>query len=426
MPAATWPQGFQTQDANKLLDYATVDPTSWTDLISNTGTAATYGFETINGIPVLRVTVPATNTKWECGLASGLSLAPGWDGEFGALVYFPEAKQNTNIVPYIGSAGWTDFTQLVVSGTTHVDPGWRFCRTRETASGRPGHPVVTGTVTQANVVRGKIRINRTVSDAEETVYIAFGGFAAKERPTLLFGVDDGIASVYDWLLPELVARNIPCSYGIHSDLVDTGGYVTSAQVQDIYNHSSGLFHVYSHSTGNDNSSSLGINEYAFRVGKCAQFLRDLGCVDPDPMFYHPLVQGVHNQGLSKLLMDLGCRVCRTAGGSWGDYLKYIYSPYTLNGSGFETMQIPTIMNLNSSLSLADATAEIDDLVRLRRTGFMYGHGFVTSGPGATSWLRSDMTTLLDYIVRLRNLGMLDTVSVLDWYTGRTQPALIAA
>ena len=419
---AAWPQGYLVAAENKLMDYGTVAPATWSDSIANTGPAATNVLTTLNGVPVLKVTLPVGNTSWGCGVSSGLSLGASWDGEIGVLCYFPEAAQNTEIRIQIANSGFTEYASKAWAGSLHTDAGWRWLWQRQTAAGVPGQPDVVGTINASTVARGKIRIIRTDSSKEEVVYVAYMGFAPRTRPVIMLSVDDGIDSAYDWLMPELVARELPCDYGLHSDLLNQGGCMTSRDVDALVNHSSGLFGVYSHTTSNNSVAALGVSEYVARFLQCADVLRGLGA--PDPTFYHPYVQGVTAVGLSQQLRALGCKVARTAGGSRGDYLKYIHPTTLLNGTGLETMELPTILNLNSSLTLADAKTEVDDLIRLRRTGAIYGHGFVTASPNAQTWLQSDMTSLLNYIALKRDLGLVDVVSVKDWYRGLTQPALV--
>ena len=79
----------------------------------------------------------------------------------------------------------------------------------------------------------------------------------------------------------------------------------------------------------------------------------------------------------------------------------------------------------AGLSLANATTNINNLLKYGGTYVAMFHVIVPSGATGSETNEADFTGFIDLLAKLRAQGTLDVKKVSDWYTGLTQPALVA-
>lgn len=154
------------------------------------------------------------------------------------LVYIPPATaaMNLSMTVYIADAGFTNWFQVSIPANRH---GWQtICPTQSTASktSQLKWAVGGGTPTfgTTNFAKARLRLDYTAGLAPVfEVYTIMEEGGIYPAP-IVISPDDGLASQYTLLLPLLEKYNLKASFAIIGDLLNTGGYMTDAQVQDLF------------------------------------------------------------------------------------------------------------------------------------------------------------------------------------------------
>lgn len=421
MAAAAWPLNYADQPGQTCIDFGAtgaVNETTWT---GGTGTTEISTEITRDGSPTLKVVMPAACTRVDIGVTSGkLFTLTTFDENFAIDFYLSGYNAISNAQAYLGDSSYTTVDLVTLSLSNETWNGWHTAKWYNTAPNE-SNSSKTGTIALPNIVRAKLRINKSAG-AAVTLYVGVARTWPRSRPKIVWGADDATSDHYTYLKDAAITAGIPWALGISSSLLNTGGFMTSAQVASMDGDDSGLFRCYSHSTDNNSYASLGASAY-FENWKTS---RDVvsGLTGRDAALYHPWVQGSTGQDIRDLLAGAGCKVARLAAYIQGQTLKSAFLQF-----GFQSdklLQVPIGLSLESTISLATAKAVIDSTCKFGGTLFVMAHVFSAGAPTGLEWQQSDATALMAYAKAKQAQGLVDNVSVEDWYLGLTQPALVAA
>lgn len=154
------------------------------------------------------------------------------------LVYIPPATAalNLSMTVYIADAGFTSWFQVSIPANRH---GWQtICPTQSTASKTSQLKWAVGGGTPAfgstNFAKARLRLDYTAGMAPVFDVFAITDEGGIYPAPIVISPDDGLASQYTLLLPMLEKYGLKASFGIIGDLLNTGGYMTDAQVQDLF------------------------------------------------------------------------------------------------------------------------------------------------------------------------------------------------
>lgn len=413
--------------------------TPWTEQ-TQTGSGATFQVDsavTINGRSTIRVDFPANYNGGAGGTVNlGTLLATAdipynWDRDDMAVAIrtsvTPVASHFQNV--FLGDATYTNYylcSTPVYSSitTTHLPRAneWIYFKMRNGVVSGDDFAVGAGSPSTwlssaiggatAPKMRARVRLGVAAGNAATSIWVGFFGKLPKRRPTLVMCFDDGYSSWYTLLRNTFKHFNLPVSLGIASALANTGGFMTSAQIQQMATDPRGLFDFVNHSTTNDPYSTLGAAAYYANVETCKEFLRSIGIAGDGPL-HHPYVQNSWGNDLVDLLIAGGYKSARA--GAAGTSYAIEHKDQAIPFEDKQRWRLPTFANLNNSLSLAQAKAAIDDLILRSSFGMMTGHDFGSSAAGAQYWNESDLFQLLGYIKSKQDDGTLDVTTWSNWY-----------
>ncbi len=203
--------------------------TSATNWVLNMGATLAAG-TTPDGVAALKgVSASGGNLRINYAPAGGVNLLTAKGIEVDVYCESPTLNDPPDgVVLAILLANDSGFANYFASGNMFIRPGWnkiRLGRRDFTASGSP---------TWATDV-AVIRFNFAFEASQVlTMYIknlSTPGFA---RPQIPIVFDDGYESVYTVAFPYMAARGLVGTVGVISSKVGTSGFMTEAQLQELY------------------------------------------------------------------------------------------------------------------------------------------------------------------------------------------------
>ena len=226
----------------------------------------------------------------------------------------------------------------------------------------------------------------------------------RSRPTVIFQFDDGDETSYTEGFAYTNAAGIPLTHMLSHTLIGGSGYVTVQQALEMV-------------AAGDEIGVHGSGTNAWQVSPSqivtdAAAIRDLLGVEARHGAYpngaYGRLEGTY-QAVQAKCAEANLLSCRTVEKAL--LCPGAFSPYTL----------PVGVNLSSSVSLAQAKTAIDRAVKLGLTIIVTGHILEVSA-GADTWAIADWQALIDYVVTLRDKGLVDTKNISEWWRGDTRPA----
>ncbi len=238
----------------------------------------------------------------------------------------------------------------------------------------------------------RFRIDGNATDIRD--WALDGIIVGKSKAKILITLDDGFDSAYTIGHVEARKRNIPLTHYIIASQLDQSGYMTTIQVQTLITDGDYI--------GLHGANSWGDNPDRIASDKTALLATGLS----------DCKHGAYPGG------DVG----------WGEDWQITHAAMTAAGvltgrmTSGGTVQLPRYSNLlgllsyplNNTMSLNEAKAVIDLAIDSGGTVIFYGHKFDSTADSVT-WVTSDFQDLLDYIDSKRSSGLIDVVTIDDWY-----------
>ena len=364
-----------------------------------TDTTVTYG-----GQPTTRVFVPgALATIVELGVISATSTIPYLStgnpvgGQFGVLLRTDRPTRFTGGSFYVGDATYSNFGVSVFE-TFALSDNWTLLITRPTWT-------PTGSPTYSGLRRTKLRLTVTAGD-DANVWVAGYWAFQRHRAAFVLTCDDGYDEFYSYLWPACVSRGVPVSMSISSGLVNTAGFVTTAQCREMQADPSGLVELVNHARTNNSYAGIGLAAYLSDVLECRQFLTQ-ECGATRGASQHVYVQGQFDAALQQALIDNGFHCAREVGASnraW-NRANMFFNPRA-------RFALPASCNLEASQPLATVRGFIDNAIATGGLFVAMGHRF-EGAAGVLTYSISDMNALLDFVVLRARQGLIDLLRMSD-------------
>lgn len=302
--------------------------------------------------------------------------------------------------------GATDLYSLVF---TCQKPGWNIISRPISAFATSGSP------SWATIRQVRVRVDSNVGAIRS---MWFGGIWAnkRSRSKVVLTFDDGYDDCTD-VLNICAASEIPVGFGIIPSLIDapSGSYLTTAELETLA--ASPYSDIYVHDEPQWGEEILKTQGYAALVSRIKELRRYVGQYDSRGSKYGIYPTGEYGNLSPDLwrqvlpaLREAGILSCRMTVPTTVE-IPIIGDQYIGYG---DPLLIPSFVALNDTISLATAIAKIDVLVMNGGSAFLYGHKLDAVADSVT-WVTSDFQSLINYIVRMRDLGFLDVMQYADWF-----------
>lgn len=432
-----------------------------------------------DGNQVVRIDFTDASTGGYFGLngaAKLLQMPPDWNGEFCAVVNFPNAIPNpvvdpsyadnieqTQVCPitsmnlYLKNSADTYSNALLRAAVTYNNwaySGWRAMRWRVNAtqnvtdsmSAARGGTVV-GTTYPIGPGLGQppsffnnaqIRFIKTAGAGTAcSVYVALMGVPARARPQLLLTFDGGYIGQYtNFHLANMARANrpgyspVPYVIGIQKDLIASGAvtHMSVAQMQEIDASGYGTICVYSKLAGGGNKGAqyvgtpfestsvgqLGVARWLQYYDEAAAWLTSLGI--RTPTLFHPYPEGDNTDELMRQLILRGVKLARTAnkGGFRTNYTAEV-------GEGRQLLLLDSTNAITPAETVAGQLAILDEEIANGGNAVTLCHQVTADGDTSAGWEVGKWMSFLDGVQDRVKQGKLDVPSVAGFANGMTNP-----
>lgn len=268
-------------------------------------------------------------------------------------------------------------------------------------------------LTAGNRVQSKLQWTAPGVGFDTYLWIGCVGVLPPIKPCVVITLDDGLSSVYSFARPILKNYNLPVSLGIIKNNVGTGGYMTAAQIMELWSDPSGLFDIVNHSATHQNYSTAGAAAMYQEYTTCRSYLQGLGITDDGPN-HVPYTNNEYGTDLIDLLVADEQFLSARQGLSTNPYERK--SQMMASGDKYR-WQIPHVANLQTGTTEANVETQIAAAVTAGGDAFLQGHGFATAA--ATSvWSEASFAQLCKYLYDGRAAGTFDVKTWSQWFRDR--------
>jgi len=391
--------------------------TPWNDQAGSGLTLSVDTAVTFNGLPTLRLDIPALSSgTYRVGTTTATLIPPyNWDGTQLAV-----AVRSSNMTAvdgvasvFLGDSTFTNYYSFTgqrnaanVPQANWVAGDWIIAR--GTTSTPTGSPTFTGAK--------RLRINFTVTSVATAtqLWIGFVGIAAPKKSTVILSIDDGYASCYSFVADVARYYKIPVSFGIDRAYVGSANYMTAAQIQELHADRSNLFEFVTHGFNNTNLTAAGsASAYVQQQVDTRNYLRSLGILGDGPN-HHPWVQSLYSNDAQSQLKAAGflsARMGATSPLSMHDALM-------TTGDEKRVYQLCNCCTLTTGLSLAQAQTAIDTACDTENYGVTHvnAHDFAAAdAANPPTWSYDKFVDLMGWLDKKRTDGECDIKTWGQWY-----------
>lgn len=238
------------------------------------------------------------------------------------------------------------------------------------------------------------------STNREVIVDSVGRYRA--RPTVIFQFDDGRDSAYTEGFAYAHAAGIPLTHQLIASRLDQSTFVTTAQAREMM--------AAGDEIGSHGDRESGTDSWGDVPQNIVTDTEAIEAVMGVKMRTGAYPQGNYGEGAAQTFetvfekcAEAGLESCRTTQTS-GMYSGF-QSPYTLCYGA----------NMGSGTSLAQAKAAIDRAVKYGGACIIAGHKLAATAADTITWAIADWQALIDYVVLLRQQGLIRTMTTSQWH-----------
>ena len=233
-----------------------------------------------------------------------------------------------------------------------------------------------------------------------------------KKPTIIWTIDDGYKSWYNFIAPLFKHYDMPVSMAIDSGLVGQANYLTAAQIKELYDDPSRLFDFVNHGVNNQSYVSLGAAPYFQTLENTKAFLQGIGIKGDGPL-HHPYVQSVWGNDLVDLMAAGGYLSARASA-----YQKTHGKDQLIVGDKLR-WHLNIATTLTNTKTLAQANADIDTVIADAGFGMINAHDFGLTADSTYKWSYADTQQFVGRLAALRDAGTIEIPSWTKWYADLT-------
>jgi peptidoglycan/xylan/chitin deacetylase (PgdA/CDA1 family) len=390
-------QNFQTAAPVVATDLGTIAGTTIA------GTGATYVTDP------LKIDGVATG-KFTLGSASPGSVMRtdgliGSDGQVCLSVYIPDYSKVTQISIKIGDAGFAN--SFVYSYSVSANTNNQYNGVHRIYADKSKFTVLGGSPVWGTTAFSRVMAEVSgVTDGTCVVYIGQLMKSGLSQANIIWTWDDGYYEMFSNVFQYTKGKNFPMtSYVIGGSLYTADSdKLTIAQMQEMYDAG---WDIANHAFNHTDQGVLGDTAYVSDKEKMANWLAARGFTRRGMNFHHAYVGGVYAATTAALMDQAGFMTCRTIAASR-------HMP-TWAGVG-NRMVVDGGLQLNNTLTLAQAKAKVDAAIQNGGTLIIVGHR-VQATAGSIHWATTDFQSLVDYIAAYRDAGQCNIKAMSEWFAG---------
>lgn len=248
----------------------------------------------------------------------------------------------------------------------------------------------------------RIRVSVTVVGGNQgVVWVDSVTIRKYTKPKIIFTFDDGASSVYTEAYPYLQDKGINGTSYINSSTINTGGFQTTAQLVEMYNAG---WDISNHTQDGTDLTTLTQEQMESTIQTCSEFIARNGMTRRNCHLHVAYPGGNYNSTTIDAMRATGMVTGRTV--REGVESVPLDDNYTIG-----------IRQIVNTTTLAAAKSYVTQAIGSGGTLVLLFHK-VVAVPGTTlEWSIADFQALVDYINVLRVGGVLDTMTMTEWYDG---------
>lgn len=393
---------------------------AWDD---RAGTGATFELDptvTFDGAPSIKITIPAGQTTARIGTLLDTAIFPrNWDLSGAVLaVRCSKVSATTGANLFIGDssgfgANYLSWGQAPASYAQSTRDGdWLVYHIDKATTGGIAW---TQNGAYVNQVARRIRVSLGLSGAQgEAVSFWVGCFGVKPtrpKPTLILTYDDARAAIYNHVWPLMRAFRVPMSLAVISSAIGTAGYLTEAQLLEMYRDTSGLFECVTHSSQHIDVNTRGDAGYVQDVIAVRDWLIARGITGPG-INHHAWVTSVWTNGAIDGLKAAGFLSARAAGQA---FPHRVFSDQCIRAGDKTRWLLNCLTTLGNTKNAAGMIAEVDAWRTAGGFAMLNGHDFAATSSDAYTMAYSEHAQLIEYIAQLRDAGSIELMTWSEWF-----------
>ncbi len=348
----------------------------------------------------IKVTITATggatahNTDWTISRA----FYPG-SPLFGVWVYFPDTTTiSSGCSILITSDNFANYFTVSMAGIQAIRNGWNFFAAHRNDFTAIGAPSWATTMT-------RFRLQCAADSGKTAVYYVDQNYANfYSRPQVVFTFDDNERTIFEDAAPILESK------GWRGTLFSQGQRINAVQFGTLAQHKAWVsagHEVFNHTDTHSDLAAVSTVAAEDEIRRGEMNLEVNGLTPPGQKhFAYPF--GSFSDSVKVILRNLGYVSARAVGGN-------TITPFMgVKGFEFDEFQIECT-ELNNSVSLAQAIAEVDQTIKYGGNLILLVHALTTGAAGPSSWNKTDFKLLAEYIKRMEPLLTVQRYS--DWFAG---------
>lgn len=407
------PQRTKSANSGNAQWFDILKPGVLTDWNADYSAGITVSLDTnvlFEGLPTIRCDVAAGTSGFKnlCGVATAIAQIPyQWDRTRTTLaIRTTNPALFSSMGMFVGDSTYANYWSITIRTSGAYYGSTNYPQANEWYYVRQDGAAAVGAGSPATAARMRAKVTGTlVSQAQtESIWFGFVGIVNKRRkPTLILTADDGTADHYTWMRPALLHYDLPMSFGIVGNRVGTSTYMTSAQIQEMDAHPSGLFDFTNHSYTHPSYNAIGAAAAYADIAQNRAYMLGIGLqeIGANIVFYP---SGEFDDDLIKLLMAGGFHAGRgvvsdlllTHDQLWGRNDKGRFGPGAVDYT-------------DSTRTVANVIAAIDANTAANTCGAIMMHK-VAAADGSYQWSYDKANELFERIAVKRDAGEFDCVS----------------
>lgn len=415
---AEWPRNYQHDAGNKITTFATGE--SW----SFSGSGGSGAFVTSPAIGDRGARLTCTTSSSSTAIATQTGMSFSVSKPFLTVAFYVHAcndndtiRVSTSTDDYASKERYADISLRAIRA------GWNYL----TICGIAG-PLTSGQETTGvggDVFSGaKTAVRFTLTNtnggiaSDVTIGGLWDGRKARAKAVLVF--DDGFQSQYDEAFLYLNPLGIKATIGVAADYVggtSVGGfpYMTSSTLDTIY---AAGWDIATHGdvnhTGSSPNLANSLSAITTEVARNRDYLITRGWTRA--AFHYVYPGGLVGSNSEAALTACGMLTGR----------KVLSGRETTYDGLANPLQL-LAYSIDSGNSVNAMKGQIMKTIITGGTVFLYGHRVVNAlgGDSSNEETVTNWRSKMDYLNLCRSQGMIDVVTVSNWYLGLTQPTLVA-
>lgn len=329
-----------------------------------------------------------------------ISLVGSNTGVWGFWFYVADNTNLAAVTIYLSSSSSLASSFSFAQNVSRIRNGWNFI-----SIGRNDWTNNGGESWDNTLIRLRVRID---SIASNTCRVSFDSlyYGIYSRPNIVIIFDDGRSSAYSEGYRYMKTLKMLGTVGVNSANVDTAGWATLAQLQEMY---TAGWDMANHSATHPHMPTLNSSQQLTEMTTVTTYLQSSGFSLNRGGYHFIYPYGEYDTNAILNIATGGFVTGRSIIGGNQSTVK-----------GIDNNTLLYAKELAQAITLTVAKGYIDNAIATGSTCILFAHLLVASPGVSTEWPISDFQSLMDYIAHYRDGNILDVLTMSQWYRGISQ------